>query len=199
MRNSEFKRSTVIDDLRTIREKDPGVSVIYFFFTFSDAGKQTARQMLATIAAQMLEQLPGIPKSIDRLYRNNSNAVLSTDGILEVVLDSLCHFKRTYLVLDALDEVTSTDRGSLLEYMKKFFQDDFRKMNVLFSSRKEWYLQEILDKMPIAQCPIQNASVDADIKLYVKARLLEDPKLQRWSLDIKNEIEDALTQGAHGM
>lgn len=156
--------------------------------------------MLATLAAQMLQQLSELPKDIEYLYRKNSGNVLFTDLLFEFIRLLLGSFKKTYWILDALDEVAASDRTVLLDYLKLFLEkEDFQTMSLLFASRREWYLQEAFDEMPIVQCPIQNALVDADIQRYVKSRLEEDPKLKRWSPDIRNEIQDVLTRDANGM
>lgn len=156
--------------------------------------------MLATLAAQMLQQLSELPKDIEYLYRKNSGNVLFTDLLFEFIRLLLGSFKKTYWILDALDEVAASDRIVLLDYLRLFLEkEDFQTMSLLFASRREWYLQEVFDEMPIVQCPIQNALVDADIQRYVKSRLEEDPKLKRWSPDIRNEIQDVLTRDANGM
>lgn len=46
---------------------------------------------------------------------------------------------------------------------------------------------------------IQRQCVDADIELYLQYCLKTDVKLKRWSVARREEIRDALVQGAHGM
>jgi hypothetical protein len=43
--------------------------------------------------------------------------------------------------------------------------------------------------------------VDPDIEVYIRQRLSEDERLQKWRKDtqIQEEIETALVKGAHGM
>jgi hypothetical protein len=46
---------------------------------------------------------------------------------------------------------------------------------------------------------LEGHEIDGDIRLHVQKRLEKDKRLRMWPLGIKNEIRDALVEGAHGM
>lgn len=49
------------------------------------------------------------------------------------------------------------------------------------------------------QVQIQNAFVDADIKLLVRKCRRSDPELSQWSEIMKAEVEETLYDGSKGM
>ena len=72
--------------------------------------------------------------------------------------------------------------------------------HILTLSRLEPDIEESFSQVSsISSLSIQNARVDADIKLYVEAQMVKIPKLARWSPQLKEEIGKALVEGAHGM
>lgn len=195
-----WKRSTLIENLLSRRREDPSIGVAYFFFTFSDGGKQKVTQILATLAAQMLQQIPVLPASIETWYNNNSSGTALFSGLLLQLIDILLKgFKKTFWVIDGLGEIATSDRTRLLDTLRHLLGEEYQSLNLLFSSRRERYLQELLDQIRIVQCAIQTSVVDEDIRRYVISRIKEDPKLNRWSPQIRDEIQNTLMQGANGM
>lgn len=49
------------------------------------------------------------------------------------------------------------------------------------------------------QISVSKAVVDADIRVHVHDKPSKDPKLGKWPIVLRNEIEDTLTAGANGM
>jgi gluconate kinase len=47
--------------------------------------------------------------------------------------------------------------------------------------------------------PIQERQVHADVKLYVRQRLFNDPELSRWLDHLRKQIKGALIKGAKSM
>jgi len=46
---------------------------------------------------------------------------------------------------------------------------------------------------------IQGAQVMLDIQQYIEGQLDEDPKLKRWTSDVKTSIQDAILEKTDGM
>ena len=70
------------------------------------------------------------------------------------------------------------------------------------TSRKERDIEDVFTKFTdsISMIHLQSSHVDPDIRVYINARLLGDRKLEKWQKDneIKAEVENVLTQKAHG-
>jgi hypothetical protein len=110
-------------------------------------------------------------------------------------------FPHVYIVLDALDECS--ERTKLMDIIETIVAWQLQNLHVLVTSRRERDIQSSLETFidqKNAIC-LQSEVVDMDIQRYVQQRLSEDRRLSKWGkdLDLSEEIEAALMNGAHGM
>ena len=101
-----------------------------------------------------------------------------------------------FIIIDALDE--SSDRKGLLEVIQRIRQST-SEINLLMTSRKEYDIQIVLEHSVDYVFAIQDERVDADVDIYVRQCLRDDPDLSKWDDELKLEIATTLTSGAHGM
>lgn len=110
-------------------------------------------------------------------------------------------FKEIYVVMDALDErpEKNEEREELLDIIKDIHGWSLDSLHVLATSRRELDIEAVLD--PLLSTPatcIQNAQIDADIKINVQSEL-ETVSKKKWPNDLRVEIEETLVSGANGM
>lgn len=106
-------------------------------------------------------------------------------------------FNATYILLDALDECT--DREELFKFIKAVIGWKITNLHILTTSRKENDIATSLEPLVTCELSIQDKLVGADIRVHVLERLSNDSKLQKWPINVRKEIEDALTKDAKGM
>jgi hypothetical protein len=111
----------------------------------------------------------------------------------------LNEFSRTYIILDALDEVAADERETLLRILHQMLDGSFVNLNVLLTSRREHYILEGLDSLSVPEVTMNTQVVDTDIHRFVSEILLEDPKFKKWDSSVKVDMETTLVNGAHGM
>ena len=120
-----------------------------------------------------------------------------------VVLRSLLEITgRTYLIIDALDECPRNGGGrmELFAALAEISHWGIPGLHTIVTSRKEPDIEEALT--PLLTCSpvcIQTKQVDADVRIHVENQLDIHPQLKKWPAGIKNDIEDALVDGAAGM
>jgi hypothetical protein len=77
------------------------------------------------------------------------------------------------------------------------------KLHILVTSRNNTGIERSLQCLEEMQNIIwfQGPLVDKDIRAYIRQRLSNDMNLSKWQKypDIRQEIEDKLMEGAHGM
>ena len=105
--------------------------------------------------------------------------------------------KRTFIVIDALDECDERDKilGELLEVI-----DSRPKLNILLTSRPEFDIQRYLSSLP--NMGLTESYMSADIGHFVKARLgnlLDSRRLKLRDPELRAEIEEVLILRANGM
>jgi hypothetical protein len=96
-----------------------------------------------------------------------------------------------------LDECSQ--RGEMLKMLSDIYRQCSEEVNILVTSRKERDIELVLDNLASSSIGVKQTVVDADIRIYLKTCLVEDAKLKRWPSAVKEEMEDALVRGAHGM
>jgi hypothetical protein len=110
-------------------------------------------------------------------------------------------FDNAFIVIDALDECPKDgERSELLAALSDIKPRSMDNFHLLVTSRREPDIEATLS--PLLTTPaisLQGSHVDLDIQSHISHQLATDPKLKKWSPDIKEEIEQALRAGANGM
>jgi ankyrin repeat domain-containing protein 50 len=154
------------------------------------------------VLAQLVNQKQEIPDSLQSLHNGYQHGQPPTADLKRVLQSVLKLSGQTFIIADALDECPSngTERMELCALLTEFSRWALPNLHILVTSRKEPDINEALSALvtfpPIC---IQSKQVDADIRLHVRNELANDPKLKKWSLQIKKEIENTLVEGADGM
>lgn len=198
--------STIVEDLdRATSHTQP---LLYFYFDFSDSGKQSLDSMVRSLTSQLYHKRKDTRKLLDSLFSSYG------DGCRQPTADSLCtcllymiqQVDEVWIVLDALDECHSrkgTRTDGLLLWMEDLLHSKLRNVHLLATSRQEEDIGSSLSKWARTKdmMHIQSDLVTDDIRAYVRTRVKEDDGLRRWRLqpDIQEEIETRLMEKACGM
>jgi hypothetical protein len=172
----------------------------YFYFSFTDSAKQKSENMLSSLLAQLSSQVDITPNSLVSLYRTYQRSTPSIDSLkscIQTLMNELSFFD-VYLIVDAVDEIPSPEgREEACKVLQELSQNP--KAHVLMTSRREHDITEYISECNnVTDISIQNPEVDHDIQLYIRQRLKEDKKLNRWAA-LHSEIEDVLGRKADGM
>ena len=117
--------------------------------------------------------------------------------LLEVLEVLGSQFESIYIVLDAIDE--STPRNDLLRVIRDLATDArFSTIKLLATSREYVDIEQVMSGIS-APISMRNPLLDADIKLYLGAKLRSHPKLKRWPVDLQAEVLNVLSEKAEGM
>ncbi|KAF2258195.1 hypothetical protein CC78DRAFT_442173, partial [Lojkania enalia] len=195
--------STILQNVLQHCQDDPAKVTAYFFFDFNDEQKQDPEMMLRSLLCQLSQQSIKIPASLDTLFSSceNGQRQPSVYALLEAVRQLMQEFPQVYVVLDALDECAR--RAEVMDILETMAQWQLQNLHLLVTSRRERDIESSLEGFVDEQNRIclQSGQVDKDIQRYVRQRLIDDKNLHKWEKDavIKQEIETALMQGAHGM
>ena len=102
-----------------------------------------------------------------------------------------------YMVLDALDECSN--RSSLLQGLQECHRWGLPTLRILTTSRKEPDIEDCMIKSAACHVCLEESVVDSDIRIFVQEQILKDSKLSIWPSEIRDEIKQALLEGANGM
>lgn len=187
--------STIIDELKIFCTARPQYRCAYFYFDFADKNKQIVDNFLRSIIVQLFHDREDIPEGVQSLYDAYKDTQPTRNAMIEALSSLLRLFSRTYILVDALDECC--ERGEIVKFLKQLIVSP-NSINLLITSRMEQdIITELQSHIEVVKC-IENAKVDADIKMYVHKYLTEDPTL-KCCRPVMEEVTNALFQGAKGM
>jgi len=132
--------------------------------------------------------------------QNHSGRLQPTPDALLVIFKELSRpFKHTYIVLDALDECTGTDRNEVLGLIETLVGWGLNNVHLLATSQNESEIKRRLELLNCSQLDLEMALIRRDVQTYVRATLAEDEYLRRWKDKEKRIIEETLIKGANGV
>jgi Cdc6-like AAA superfamily ATPase len=184
------------------------VAVLYIYYDYKDHFNQTDQKLFASLAKQSVSQHRDLPDDAKRLYSacKRGETSPSCEQCLELLASSITHFRRTFIVLDALDEHLSTGENGyspqipILYELNKVQREVPEGCTMLITSREIYSIQEQL-------CDFTRLDIranDEDIRSYVNSRIQDDQKFRfakeiRADPDLAEEMVRKLAEKAQGM
>jgi hypothetical protein len=148
---------------------------------------------------QLSTQSKNTPEALNALFAHSQDGQHqpTTEGLVLTLQHMLRDFDQSFVILDALDECK--EREELLGLIETIVNWKLEMLHLLATSRRENDIEETLTPLITGQICIQSALVDADICIHIRKRLQNDPKLRKWSENVRMEIEKTLMEGTNGM
>jgi RecA/RadA recombinase len=168
---------------------------VYYYCYFGHA-QDEASPFLRSIINQLSRQLNNIPASLHQLYRDGGHPSLAQ--LLHVLDEIVSVFDgKIYVVIDAIDE--SLSREYVIQVLRDLATDvRFQKVQLLITSRQYIDIETVMEQVSIPLSML-NPLVQEDIRMYVRSQLTKGPKFNHWTLKIKDEAVEVITDGAKGM
>ncbi|TVY65596.1 Vegetative incompatibility protein HET-E-1 [Lachnellula suecica] len=171
----------------------PDVTVCYYFCNNKDQGTSST-QILRTIALQLLRSIVDIASLISNefVYRGLSCGLPQLKTLISQILQIVpC----TRILIDGVDECSKDVQKAALRDLQAFCAGSATTCKVLFSSRKEVYINDRLSGKQ--QISLDNRDeVETDIRLYVKHKM---QRLRTSDEELLSRIESVLVEKANGM
>jgi hypothetical protein len=192
--------STIIETLLKDYFQDSKANIAYFYFDFNDIQKQTVEGCLRSLLRHLSAR--ELPVVVEALYKKAQERQTQPglDALTDTLKAVLQQAPPTFLVFDALDECNEVEK--LMEKIAEIKRWELPGVRILTTSRIEPDIIETMDVLlPLSIC-LETASVDEDIKTFVRQSLERDgPLKRRWSSNVKakQEIEDAFAARSKGM
>jgi len=177
--------------------------VAYFYFDFNTSAKQEVSTCVSSLVGQLCAQLSKLPSPVLQAYDrcNKGNLQPSLSELIQILVHVIEDLENVFIVIDALDECPKDgERDQLLVAISDIKAISAGNIHILVTSRREPDIEDaVLPLVTVPVIPLQGSYVDMDIQMHISHQLATDPKLKKWSIEVKEEIESALTKGANGM
>jgi Cdc6-like AAA superfamily ATPase len=198
--------STIIEHLV---ETHPDQLLLYFYFDFTDSGKQTLNDVIRSLISQLYRKRKDTKKLLGSLFFscNKGRSQPTLESLCKVFLQMIDQAQEIYIVLDAIDECR-TRKGPMSEGLLAWIQSlsdlEQRNVHLLVTSRPEHDIEIVLRKLAQSDediVPIQSELIEDDIRSYVHTRVKTSDGLKRWRsrTDVLDEIQRVLMGKAQGM
>lgn len=192
--------ATVLDHLTSRND----ALILSFFFDFSDITKQTLEGMLRSLAFQLYQNGTSSAVHLDSLFQEHQNGInrCATKALSDTVLSMLAAQKKVFVVLDAIDEST-TSNEVLLWIEGIVSRPELIHVQLLCTSRPESeFLQHIPPLIEKQIClSFDKQTINTDIRSWVTAQLSQRHSFieKRLSHGLLERIRSKVAGGADGL
>ncbi|KAJ7279599.1 hypothetical protein C8J57DRAFT_1712589 [Mycena rebaudengoi] len=196
--------STVIQKL--IHDRPPSdhgtAAVGYFYFDFRDDKKQLVDTMLRSVVFQLsgqsLNPYAGLNSQYEKLSQGQT--LPTTQDLLGILNQLLLEFRRTYIVLDALDECRDTDLPLLIELLSKLRTRTESSLHLLLTSQPRYIFAVAFEG--VQRVIMESKTTQKDIEHFVsdevQSRLERLNHWKHWKLRAE-EIIAKVVEKSNGM
>ena len=193
-------RSLIIDRL-TNAFINENVAVAYFYFDYREQDRnaqdyQLDVEMLASLLKQLAMMRDGLPGPVldlhERMIRQQRQP--KQQDLEEALLLTFSEFHRVFLVIDALDECSKSQRGAVLRALNNISQSS--PASIFVTSRPH---AEDVSKAFKRSHRVLIEARSSDIKKYVDNKVENSDALDTSDNRFRNLIVEKVSQASHQM
>ena len=200
--------SAVIENLqRSSKEND--IAVAYLYCDYKDRERQTTGNLLSDLIKQLIVQRDSMPTQAREFYHRSKDSGASLENYKTVLYPLVKSFKRSYIILDALDENTlSIDKNDaderadleLVHALLPLQSPENSSIRLFITSRESPLIEKSLPNC----IHLTIRANDEDVRSYVDARI-KDATRFRFAHeivrrpDLESSIIDTIVTKAQGM
>ena len=191
-------RSVVVDYLQN-NYADKDTVVAYVYCNYKDQAAQTASNLIACLARQIIGRPKALPQELMTLQNDlgQQNRRPSLGELKSLLISLSSHYKRTYIIVDALDECEAIRERRLLLPVLESLPSSLTRLFV--TSRPNYEdISEIFDRAS----QITIAAPASDLRRYIQEMMDERKELVsrlRLTPELKDNITSSITAAASGM
>ncbi|KAI0155915.1 ankyrin repeat-containing domain protein [Pestalotiopsis sp. NC0098] len=189
--------SIVVNDLQDTYGIKTDVAICYLYCNFNRQDEQACESVLLRFLKQLSQAAIYVPDSLRELFDRCQSKRSRPDQ--KEIMDTFCSiaglFSRTYIVIDALDELRTSNgcQEQLISCLLELQQN--AGVNVLATSRP---VPHIMDRFKGFESLEIRASTD-DIRRYAKGSIHYLPGFVRRNPELLEEITDGIVKSVDGM
>jgi hypothetical protein len=176
-----------------------GCLVSFFFVQLDNNDSLNAQTVLRSLLRQRLNEMK-IPQKLEEKLRKIVTSPDESD-LLELLCEVMSTPRKSYIVIDGLDECDEENRKKLLRALKTVASSS-KNIHLYLSSRAS--LRDEVDKyFPVSEhLSLDCQATNNDIASYIEGILnekIQDDELKVGDTELVQEVKKALVNGAQGM
>ncbi|CAD0098231.1 unnamed protein product [Aureobasidium mustum] len=188
--------SMVIDDLQRKFQGRSDIGIAYIYCNFEQHDEQRTDRLLAGLLKQLVQRIPVTPQCVEDLYHDSKehkqNGPLAQE-LVNPIVTAISSFKKTFIILDALDECQSSSNSMLLKALFDIHHQT--AANIFVTSRRVSHIERAF----VDCVSIDIRARPEDLTEYIDARLEELQEFVQDRPDLQNSVRDTIINAADGV
>ncbi|KAL2802705.1 purine and uridine phosphorylase [Aspergillus granulosus] len=189
--------AVVVDHLRSRFQDNPAVGIACIYCSVQNEAEQTPSRIFLSLLRQLIKQLSSTPLAVKSMYDHHTRAGdrPSFLDIANALLDTISCFQRTFIVIDALDELLTSESPPKQLVREIFALQEKSKINIFATSR---YDPEIAGEFQQSILVDVRAAED-DVARYLDSHIGELPAFVSETPGLEDEIKTGIISAIDGM
>ncbi|KAL3496633.1 hypothetical protein BJX62DRAFT_250414, partial [Aspergillus germanicus] len=189
--------AVVVDHLRSKFQGDPAVGIACIYCSVQNEAEQTPSGIFLSLLRQLIKQLPYTPEIVKSMYDRHTRAGdrPSFLDISDALLDTISRFQRTFIVVDALDELLTSESPPKQLVREIFALQEKSGINIFATSR---YVPEIAGEFK-QSIQIDVRAAEDDVARFLDSHIGDLPAFVSETPGLEDEIKTGIITAIDGM
>jgi Cdc6-like AAA superfamily ATPase len=191
--------SIVVDHLFKRFRNDSEIGIAFLYCNFRQQQDQRLIDLFLSLLKQFSQRQPLFPECVTRLYKDHERKRTrpSFHEISDALYSVIANCSRVFIIIDALDECSTTDRV-LPQFMEELFSLRAKTSSSVFAtSRPILGVPEEFERQGSSVLEIRAS--DEDMQRYLDGHMNQISTFVREVPGIEREIKSAIIKAADGM
>jgi len=191
--------SIVLDRLFKKFRNDTSIGIAFLYCNFRQQQEQRLIDLFLSLLKQFSQRQPLLPECVTRLYEDHERDQTrpSFIEISDALCSTIANCSRAFIIIDALDECSATDR-ILSRFMEELFSLQAKTSSSLFAtSRPILGIPEEFERRGGSILEIRAS--DEDMRRYLDGHINQISTFVREASGIERKIKSAIIKAADGM
>ena len=191
--------SIVVDHLFKKVGNDPGIGIAFLYCNFRQQQEQRLIDLFLSLLKQLSQRHPLFPECATRLYKDHerNRTRPSFDEISNALYSVIANCPRAFIIIDALDECSGTDRV-LSRFMEELFRLQAKTgCSVFVTSRPILDIPKEFKSRGSSILEIR--ARDEDMRRYLDGHINQISTYVREAPGIESKIKSTIIKAAEGM
>jgi Cdc6-like AAA superfamily ATPase len=191
--------SIVVDHLFKKFGNDPSIAIAFLYCNFRQQQEQRPIDLFLSLLKQFSQRQPLLLECVTRIYKahERNRTRPSFSEISDALYSVIANCSRAFIIIDALDECSATDRV-LSRFMEELFSLQAKTGSSLFAtSRPILGIPKEFERRESSILEIRAS--DEDIRRYLDGHINQISTFVREGPGIERKIKSAIIKAAAGM
>ena len=188
--------SSAIKAAESMGRDQSQIAVAYYYCSFSEAASQDPAHMVGSFISQVSTVCPAVLEGLKVKFARKERPNLQ--GLEQQLTSQASHSSlKTLLFIDAVNECKNFE--PMIDTLLRLAQSASDTRVLFTSTDEDPLITALTGAKPPRAMTLRMSAVNADINIFIDAKIKEKRNLQRLPLETREEIKAVLSKKADGM